>query len=318
MNLIALAGRKGSGKSELGKVCKRNGFTIIPFAFALKKLISDIVGFKVDSSQESKIKKVDLKLNKKQLEYISSSTGISIDDVTSIIGEVHFETVRDMLQIIGTNLIRRCNPNWHVDKVREVILSDTSKNWCIDDMRFPNEKAMVEELGGENWFLIRPILDDITQHPSESSLRWQDFGNNIIVNDGTTANLTNRFEYYLQFCFITNVKFDNPIFGTNNFRDLRQFLIDKLSVGFTDFNEVLNKFHEEYDVPMTYVRVLINFLLVPYQMYMLGGKSEIDINQIEDISSLKINNGMLSQKIKNKRVDIEDNPFLIEDFKFKL
>lgn len=318
MKLIAFAGRKGSGKSELAKICKRNGFEIIPFAFALKRLISDLVGFKVDSSQESKSKRVDLKLSKKQLEFISSETNIPFDNVNNIIGSITFGTVRDMLQIIGTNLIRECHPNWHVEKVKEVILSKPNNNWCIDDMRFPNEKEMVDELGGESWFVIRPILDEIYQHPSETSLKWQDFGNHIIINDGTIPNLLNRFEYYLQFCFITNHNFDNPILSNNNFNELRNFFINELESGFNNLNDKLIEIGKKYNIPPSYVRVMINNLLIPYQLYMMGGKKDIDINQIEDKSTLKIKNGVLSQKIKNKRIEIESNPLLIENLKFKL
>lgn len=318
MKLIAFAGRKGSGKSELAKTCKRNGFDIIPFAFALKKLISDLVGFKVDSSQESKSKHVDLKLSKKQLEFISSETNIPFDNVNNIIGDITFGTVRDMLQIVGTNLIRECHPNWHVEKVKEIILSNPNKNWCIDDMRFPNEKEMVDELGGESWFVIRPILDEIYQHPSETSLKWQDFGNHIIINDGTIPNLLNRFEYYLQFCFITNYNFDNPILNNNNFNELRNFFINELESGFNNLNDKLIEIGKKYNIPPSYVRVMVNNLLIPYQLYMMNGKKDIDINQIEDKSTLKIKNGVLSQKIKNKRIEIESNPLLIENLKFKL
>lgn len=318
MKLIAFAGRKGSGKSELAKICKRNGFEIIPFAFALKRLISDVVGFKVDSSQESKSKRVDLKLSKKQLEFISSETNIPFDNVNNIIGSITFGTVRDMLQIIGTNLIRECHPNWHVEKVKEVILSKPNNNWCIDDMRFPNEKEMVDELGGESWFVIRPILDEIYQHPSETSLKWQDFGNHIIINDGTIPNLLNRFEYYLQFCFITNHNFDNPILNNNNFNELRNFFINELESGFNNLNDKLIEIGKKYNIPPSYVRVMVNNLLIPYQLYMMNGKKDIDINQIEDKSTLKIKNGVLSQKIKNKRIEIESNPLLIENLKFKL
>ena len=318
MKLIAFAGRKGSGKSELAKICKRNGFEIIPFAFALKRLISDLVGFKVDSSQESKSKRVDLKLSKKQLEFISSETNIPFENVNNIIGSITFGTVRDMLQIIGTNLIRECHPNWHVEKVKEVILSKPNNNWCIDDMRFPNEKEMVDELGGESWFVIRPILDEIYQHPSETSLKWQDFGNHIIINDGTIPNLLNRFEYYLQFCFITNHNFDNPILSNNNFNELRNFFINELESGFNNLNDKLIEIGKKYNIPPSYVRVMVNNLLIPYQLYMMNGKKDIDINQIEDKSTLKIKNGVLSQKIKNKRIEIESNPLLIENLKFKL
>ncbi len=39
-----------------------------------------------------------------------------------------------------------------------------------------------EELGGDIWFVVRPIINNISHHISEETLRWQDF-QNVIVNN---------------------------------------------------------------------------------------------------------------------------------------
>ena len=59
--------------------------------------------------------------------------------------------------------------NWHINKIKEMINPD--KKYVIEDVRFPNEKEMIEELGGENWFVVRPQLSNISHHISEESLK---------------------------------------------------------------------------------------------------------------------------------------------------
>ena len=100
-----------------------------------------------------------------------------------------------MLQFIGTDLIRKYNTDWHVNRIREMI--DTNKDYVIDDVRFPNEKALVEELGGDCWFVVRTTLDNISNHESETSIKWNDCWNKIIINDSTLSNLLFKWETFI-------------------------------------------------------------------------------------------------------------------------
>jgi hypothetical protein len=64
-----------------------------------------------------------------------------------------------MLQFIGTDYIRKYNKDWHVNKIREMI--DENTNYVIDDVRFPNEKKLIEDLGGDCWFVTRTTLENV-------------------------------------------------------------------------------------------------------------------------------------------------------------
>ena len=108
------------------------------------------------------------------------------------------------MQYIGTDLIRECNPDWHVDKTKETILLDKEQKYVIDDVRFPNERKMIEELGGTCWFIIRPKLDNVSNHLSETALKWQEF-ENIIVNDKSLEYLKYRWNIFIEDDYIESL-----------------------------------------------------------------------------------------------------------------
>ena len=57
-----------------------------------------------------------------------------------------------------------------------------------DDVRFPNEAAMIRDLGGELWRIERPGITYDGDHSSEGGL--EDITpDQVIVNDGTIAQL---------------------------------------------------------------------------------------------------------------------------------
>ena len=84
--------------------------------------------------------------NDRWFNLISKSTGISVDIIKKEIGDILFTDVRQMLQVIGTDLIRKYCPNWHVDKLTEDINSYSDDYVIvIDDVRFKNEKEAIEK-----------------------------------------------------------------------------------------------------------------------------------------------------------------------------
>lgn len=181
-NIIGLAGRKESGKTELAKVCQKYGYEIFSFATPLKKMIANLLGITID--EVNALKKANKKYVLKEMDFLflKNETGISIDVFREKCKDKEFSNTRELMQYIGTNIIREYNPNWHVDKTKEHILSSNFKNIIIDDVRFPNERNMIESLGGSCWFIVRPKFDNISNHISETALKWQEFDNVIINN----------------------------------------------------------------------------------------------------------------------------------------
>ena len=195
--ILGFCGRMRSGKTELAKVCVEKGFTKLYFALPLKQLCADILGVSIDELNRLKGDNTDisLQLNDDICKILSEETDIPLDVVKETCLGKTISTVREMLQFIGTDLIRQYNKDWHVNRIREMINPDI--NYVIDDVRFPNEKKMIEELGGDCWFIIRPTLDNVSNHESETSLSFNDCWNRIIINDGTLQLLLFKWTLFL-------------------------------------------------------------------------------------------------------------------------
>lgn len=210
--IISFSGRMKSGKTELAKICERYGYERIYFALPLKTLCADLLDISIDALNKAKAEKYDIgvTIGKDMCKILADETSIPLEAVIETCEGVVIKDVRHMLQFIGTDLIRKYNTNWHVDRIREMI--DKNKNYVIDDVRFPNEKALVEELGGDCWFVTRTTLDNISNHESETSITWNDCWNKIIVNDSTLPILQFKWETfmdnYIQSCAIRNKEFE--------------------------------------------------------------------------------------------------------------
>jgi hypothetical protein len=128
---------------------------------------------------------------------IDKRTHIGVDNIKKELQNVHITSIRQLLQVIGTDVIRKYNENWHVEKMIEEIQSySEDKLIVIDDVRFPNERDAILRLSGEVFFIVRPNSLTISNHPSETALKWHNFSfDKVIIN-----NYPNEEE------FITNFK----------------------------------------------------------------------------------------------------------------
>ena len=160
--IIGLCGRMRSGKTEIAKICEEYGYEKLYFALPLKQLCADILDISIDELNRAKNEGIDigLTIGKDICDILSEETEIPLDVVTETCDGVLLSNVRQMLQFIGTDLIRKYNTDWHVNRIRAMI--DENKNYVIDDVRFPNEKRMIEDLGGDCWFVTRTTLDNIS------------------------------------------------------------------------------------------------------------------------------------------------------------
>lgn len=285
--IIGIAGRARSGKTELAKICERFGYERIYFALPLKQLCADLLDISLDELNRAKAEKYDIgvTIGKDMCEILADETGIPIDTVTKTCNGVVIKDVRHMLQFIGTDLIRKYDTDWHVNKIRQMI--DKEKNYVIDDVRFPNEKALIEELGGDCWFITRTTLDNISNHESETSITWNDCWNKIIVNDSTLPILQFKWEAfmdnYIQSCAIRDKEFDRIL------EDGSEDIITPLSV---------------YDVM---------FLSKCFFTY---AHKDIEKDKVEKITMNEDKTVFVTYK--DGSMEIIDNPLNIEDLKILL
>ena len=106
-------------------------------------------------------------------------------------------TIRDVLQILGTDLLRKqFNSNIHVAATMGEIKSEDKV--IITDLRFPNEYEAVKKRGGITIRVNRPsvILDGIGynsgDHPSEVALDHVTDWDYVIDNSGTIEELVEK------------------------------------------------------------------------------------------------------------------------------
>jgi hypothetical protein len=200
--IISFSGRIASGKGVLSKAMEGvYGAKTVTVACALKQLVCKMYPevFLNDISELNRLKRMGssifVPITDDNIRFISNETNVPYENVKKkLANKVAWTNVREILQFIGTEIIREYNPNWHVEKLKENILNADSEYVCVDDTRFPNERAAIEELGGECYFIIRPQSTDVSNHESETALRWQDFDHShIILNEYTVSHLKNSF-----------------------------------------------------------------------------------------------------------------------------
>lgn len=233
--IIGFAGRQRAGKTMLSKHLteKYNG-TIVTVADALKRLCCDLIGLdSIEELNSYKTKGTSFSFNPNKAtnwatticsQLFGDYTDEQFNAILGQIKDIYTYNVRELLQFIGTDIIRKYKPNWHVDKMVETINNAPTDLVCVDDIRFPNERTAVENLGGEVFFIIRPDLTiPISNHESETSLIWQDFfDTRVIVNMYSPEYLFDEFDeaYSDNFLYWST----SPIFkhGLDDFNTINQ------------------------------------------------------------------------------------------------
>jgi hypothetical protein len=129
-------------------------------------------------------------------------SGYSRSKVMSFLG-TKFNTPRDILQFVGTDVCREFIPTYHVDVVRFQIDRSCAEKAVITDVRFPNEGDFIKkEFGGMVVRLNRPILEESgvnRQHESETSMsRWDGFSDVIDNDEEGLDNLYRKVDRFLE------------------------------------------------------------------------------------------------------------------------
>lgn len=115
---------------------------------------------------------------------------------------------RQMLQYVGTDVIRKQNPTLWVDFV-SMLLKYFHENWeyvIIPDCRFPNEVTTMVDNGFDTVHLrvVRnnfksPLTEEQQQHPSEIALDNVE-PDYFIYNDGTLGELEENIIKWIKEC----------------------------------------------------------------------------------------------------------------------
>lgn len=154
--LIGFAGRKRCGKTTLAKLLQEEeNAIIITIADYLKYLCCDLMNISYEELIEKKDNgyTFDVVPDERWYKIIDNRTKIGVDNARKELENKHITTIRELLQVIGTDVIRKYNENWHVQKMIDEIESySEDKLIVIDDVRFPNEKEAILSHSGDVFF----------------------------------------------------------------------------------------------------------------------------------------------------------------------
>ena len=190
---IVIAGKMGYGKDYVGNLIKDNFSNVekISFADALKEEVEYIINLIRNNSSLEHIA-YEMNVSKDEIKplYIAM---IAFKDINELTVKKKNSTIRFMLQYWGTDVRRKNNENYCVQKTVDKILeiNKLGNVALITDGRFPNELKGVSELNGitiqldisrekqiENLLNRDGILPnkEAFNHPSETSyLEYKDF-----------------------------------------------------------------------------------------------------------------------------------------------
>lgn len=296
--VICIGGRKSSGKSTLSKECVKAGYSLMSFGFPLKNFICKMLN-------------IDLK----RLEELKNDTNYKIDfmscrdfvmsELKIPINSNEFDnvfnnkfTMREILQNLGTNIIRKIDNDWFIKKLNYDIDRSHFKKIVIDDLRYQNEKKFIKEKfenKAKFFYVLSPYNNNISNHISEIDLGWRDFKNEYILvnyyNDEFIENFLN---------FLNNKVRDFEFFNkySNNLINLIEIIYKfgfKINVDyFVDFENGLMKIKKKV-------------LELPIEMKLLD-KKDLDLLPVEKWKYTNFN-------LIDSNYYYSCNPFYIEDLK---
>lgn len=220
--IIGIAGRKQSGKSVLSNILINDEHKYHRFTYdnELKNLLCKLLSIDRPTLEilKNNSKQINFKFDKTDVDYLANITDIDNYIVMHETSDKTFSTVREMLQIVGTNIIRKYNEDWHVNcvekNIKKVFEKDKNANIVIDDVRFQNEMDLINSMGGEMFFIIKPDNWNVSNHESETSITWDMIKDqtNIIINDCTIDALKTEWESLIK----SNWSKKNEVFNIFN------------------------------------------------------------------------------------------------------
>jgi hypothetical protein len=199
--LYGLSGEAGSGKDSFADIMVFDrGFVKMSFAQKLKDICG--VAFNLTyaqlNTQEGKmtILETPRTLNKDSFSKIIMEIGkthstpeiiVKLDNLSRLLlpQNLKFKRPRDILQFVGTEIVRTVDENYWITVLEKQIAS-SKQNVIVTDCRFPNERALIKKLGGT---IIRIKRDDnpieAGVHATESSF-GEDKSYDIVLNNNST------------------------------------------------------------------------------------------------------------------------------------
>jgi len=184
MNIIGLTGKKRSGKDTVADhLVAKYGFIKLSFAGPLKEACKTLFQFTDEQVHTDKKEEPD---------------------------EFWNVSPRVVLQFIGTDVFRNqmseiipnIEGNFWVTLAEkrciELVKQNKDVKIVISDVRFQNEAEMINRLGGKVIKIIRPSLNSVDEHISETGIDSINIIDYNIVNDNTIDEMLDHIDIIMK------------------------------------------------------------------------------------------------------------------------
>lgn len=151
----------GCGKSTAARFLQSQGFDVVSFAAPLRSMVFSLLLDLGYTSGEAFV------LLHERKEEVLPDLGVS---------------TRHLLRTLGTEWGRTCvHPQLWLMSFRSRLAG--LQLVVVDDVRFPNEAQLIQQLGGQVWKVLRPGQDRPAEHSSDGGLEdWDGFARTIDNN----------------------------------------------------------------------------------------------------------------------------------------
>ena len=231
MRVIGLSGKKQVGKSTAMEILtselENRGFVVLHRSFAtpIKELVSQITNHTMFALEQEEVKSKEVTPLKTYWVIQSDGTKLgpfynSYDRTIALQEDILRDpdgnqdilttkpTVRELLQQIGTNVVRDIHPNIWIEILRKSISYYAISQKVvviISDVRFNNElEVIVNEFNGDVLRITRDLSHQ-DNHESETALNEVPFSNTI-HNDSTLSEFKDKLIKALSDLQFNNIK----------------------------------------------------------------------------------------------------------------
>lgn len=186
--VVGFCGPAQSGKDTCGDyLISRHGFhKKLSFAGNLKEMVKEVFSLTDydvnDREGKQKPFTYSVILDKSNLSLIlswmyktHSDFHVSENDVNEVLSHLgrKFKTPRELLQFVGTDICRKIVPTYHLDIIKQEVLSNPETDYVVTDVRFPNEGNLILDVFGG--FVVRLFgrpekSIEENNHPSETAM----------------------------------------------------------------------------------------------------------------------------------------------------
>ena len=185
MSIIALTGKKQSGKDVMASYFVKRGFIHYKFADPIKELCSNVFLWDDDW------------VNGQYKETVDPRWGISPREAQQLIGT---ELFRQYLPVKSEGFRIKTEKNIWVNRFRywyqNLFLTDMFPNVVISDLRFLNEAEVVREMGGSIVRIDRPSITINDSHASETEME-EIIPDYTIINNSSIATYEGKIREFV-------------------------------------------------------------------------------------------------------------------------